>query len=93
MKTFKATKTGQYQSSAETFTGSAKEVRSYLLNEALNMRRSSRIRMGEDNVHSLTNNPHQSQLVNMASFKVKQLSNDKLIDLMNIHGVLKYNLA
>jgi RNase P protein component len=77
----------------EQFIGSSKETHNYLLSEAKTKRRNSRIAHRlTDSVHSLPHTAHQSELVIIASFDLNSMSNEKLITLLNAHGVVKYEL-
>ena len=93
-KTMTITKKGQYASSNETFEGSKREVLSYLRAEALTMREQSRQVMPKSvrNVHAILKNKHSSELVNLATYKLKELGIDQLLPLMNVHGVFNYSM-
>jgi len=90
----KIIKKGQYKTSEETFEGTKKEVLSFLRDEALEMRKKSRSTMSKDkqNVHSILHEKHQSELVNLASFKIKKMNIEQLLPLMNNYGVMDYKI-
>jgi hypothetical protein len=91
----KVIKKGQYASSAETFEGTRKEVLNYLRNEALTIREQSRATMPKEfrNVHAiLGEHKHPAEIVNLASFKIKQMGIKQLLPLMNAHGVFNYSI-
>jgi hypothetical protein len=85
--------TGDYESSNSTFTGTEKETLKFLRKEALKMRKDSRsMRNLPNTVHAISAELHQSKLVTMASFAIKRLGIDSLIELINSRGVLKYTI-
>jgi len=86
--------TGDYNSSNATFEGTKKEVLEFLKKEALTMRKQSReLRRLPNTVHAINNDLHQSKLVTMASFAIEKLGAENLIELMNSHGVFKYEMS
>lgn len=94
MKTLTVKTTGQYSSSNSIFTGTKKQVRTYLRSEASRMRRESRlVKKLDDTVHAIDSNLHISKLVTMASFTLGTLGIESLLELLNNHGVLKYTVS
>jgi hypothetical protein len=92
MKTLKITKQSQYSTS--TLEGSKKEVLSFLRTEAKEKRRGSRqAHKLSDSVHSLPFDAHCSELVTMAAFNLNNCRVERLIALLNGHGVTKYSVA
>lgn len=70
-----------------------KNILDYLRNECHEKRRASRLKSNlPDNVHSVDENLHQSKLVTMASFDLKNKKRQELLDLLNNHGVEKFSI-
>ena len=97
-KLFRVDIKGVYASSTTWFEGSRKQYRSFLISQASRMRNESRAlrpKLHPEGVHAIINekNKHVSELVNIASFEIQRLSNEKLLKLMNAHGVMKYTLS
>ena len=91
MKTLKIS--GQYQSSNATVKGSKKTILNFLRDEARKLRRDSRKRHNLDNsVMSIDENLHKSKLVTIASFELNNLGTENLCELLNNHGVKKYEV-
>lgn len=91
----KAIKKGQYKSSEKTVEGNKREILSFLRDEALIMRDQSRqtIKNYEPTVHALHGlQRHISKIVNLASFAIKKMDINKLLPLMNEHGVITYTV-
>ncbi len=89
----KATKTGQYNASKVIIEGNKKTILNFLRAEALTMREQSRqtIKGYDSSVHALYGKEkHTSEIVNLASFKIKQMNIEQLLPLMNAHGVMTY---
>lgn len=93
MTTYTITKSGDYKSSASTFTGTKKDALNYLRSEACRMRRESRLlHKLPDNVHSIPPDRHPSKLVTMASYHLTMMGMEQLLSLINNHGVLVYKI-
>lgn len=85
---------GQYSSSNSKFSGSKKEVLKELRFIAAEKRRDSRkLRNLPDSVHSIDRSCHPSELVTIASFHLNNYGIDKILELLNAHGVLKYKVV
>ena len=81
------------QYSTEKLIGTRKEVISKLQRIAIDKRNGSRqARHLPNNVQSLPSESHQSELVTMASFQVKRCGLERLLELLNNHGVESYEV-
>lgn len=92
----KITKTGEYTASQETLNGSKKEILAYLRGEALEMRKGSRDTMKgvANDVHSIIGaKKHTSEVVNLATYDIKQMNIEQLLPLVNAHGVMSYEIS
>ena len=93
MEILTVTISGQYASSNSTFSGSKKQVLNFLRESACGMRRDSRVsRHLPDNVHSIPEDLHTSKLVTMSFFSLNKKGIVDILKLINLHGVLKYNI-
>ena len=94
MKTSQITIAKSSQYSTSYFTGSKKQALSFLRTEARKKRRGSRqAHKLADNIMSLPKDAHQSELVTIASFELNNCGIEKLLNLLNGHGVTKYVVA
>lgn len=85
---------GEYKSSEKTIKGSREEILQHLRDLAYKMRKESReAHKLPKGVHSLPYHAHQSNLVTMATFEIGKLNMDRLLALINAHGVMKYEVV
>ena len=84
--------TGQYKNSNMIVTGNKKNILSFLRDEARTKRRESRLTNKlEDHVGGISRDLHPSKLVTMASYHLMKKGVKELLELLNDHGVLKYD--
>jgi len=84
------TESNQYGVAYTKSFSTKKEAYAFLISLAKEKRLNSRKLAGLTcNVHSLLNKPHQSELVNIASFKINA---SNVLPLLNAHGVQKFDI-